>query len=260
VSGPRRVALVSGGSRGIGLGIARRLAADGLDLVIAGRRPATEVADALAELEALGAAVAYVAGDLAEPAAREALVVRALERFGAIDVLVNNAGVGSRDRGLDLLEVREENFEWLLRTNLVAPFFLTQRVARQMVEQRRRDPARQACVVHVTSVSAEVVSPSRADYCVSKAGLSMASRLWAARLAADGIPVYEVRPGVIATDMTAGVRERYDAFIAAGNLLEPRWGSPDDVGRAVAMLVRGDLPYATGQVLVVDGGLTMKRL
>ncbi|MBK8979739.1 MAG: 3-ketoacyl-ACP reductase [Planctomycetes bacterium] len=260
MSRDRRVAIVTGGSRGIGLGIARRLADAGLDLAIAGRRSATDVAEALDELRARGADVCYVAGDLADAEARDALVAGTLVRFGTIHVLVNNAGVGSRERGVDLLDTTAAAFEWLLRANLVAPHFLTQLVARHLVAGRRADPAFRACVVNVTSVSAEVVSPARADYCVAKAGLSMATKVWAARLAADGIPVYEVRPGVIATDMTAGVRERYDDYIAAGNLLEPRWGTPDDVGRAVAMLVRGELSYATGQVVTVDGGLTMKRL
>lgn len=255
-----RVAIVTGGTRGIGLGIARCLARDGCDLVLAGRRSKASVLGAIAELEGLGAQVHYVAGDLAERPARDQLVCEALQRFGAIHVLVNNAGAGSRDRGVDMLQVDEENFAWMLRTNLRSPFFLTQLVARHMVERRKADPQFRACIVNLSSVSAETASISRGDYCVAKAGLAMATKLWATRLAPEGIPVYEVRPGLILTDMTAAVKERYDAFIAAGNLAEARWGTPDDVGRAVALLVRGDLPYAPGQVLNVDGGLSWPRL
>jgi len=148
----------------------------------------------------------------------------------------------------------------VLRTNLQGPYFLTQAIARDQVERRRTDSSFAASIVFVTSVSADMVSPNRGEYCVSKAGLSMAARLFAARLAADGIPVFEVRPGVIATDMTAGVREAYDRRIADGLIPEARWGQPDDVGRAVAALVRGDVPYATGTIIDVDGGLSIPRL
>ena len=173
--------------------------------------------------------------------------------------LVNNAGRAPRVRA-DLLEAGEESFEELVRTNLQGPYFLTQAVARRMLEQRKADPSSFAAIVFVTSVSAEMASPSRGEYCVSKAGLSMAARLYAARLAADGIPVYEVRPGIIDTDMTAGVHDAYDRRIAEGLVPEGRWGQPDDVGRAVASLLRGDLSHATGTVVRVDGGLSIPRL
>jgi NAD(P)-dependent dehydrogenase (short-subunit alcohol dehydrogenase family) len=160
----------------------------------------------------------------------------------------------------DLLEAQEDSFEELLRANLQGPYFLTQAIARDQVEQRRADPSFPASIVFVTSVSAEMASPNRGEYCVSKAGLSMAARLFAVRLAAHGIPVFEVRPGIIATDMTAAVRDVYDRRIADGLVPELRWGQPDDVGRAVAALLRGDLPYATGTVVTVDGGLSLPRL
>jgi NAD(P)-dependent dehydrogenase (short-subunit alcohol dehydrogenase family) len=179
--------------------------------------------------------------------------------FGGVNALVNNAGRAPRVRA-DLLEASEESFEDLLRTNLQGPYFLTQAVARVMLERRAGDPAFPAAIVFVTSVSAELASINRGDYCVSKAGLSMGARLFAARLAADGIPVYEVRPGIIATDMTAGVKEIYDHRIAGGLVPERRWGQPDDVGKVVAALVRGDLPYATGSIVDVDGGLSIPRL
>jgi NAD(P)-dependent dehydrogenase (short-subunit alcohol dehydrogenase family) len=160
----------------------------------------------------------------------------------------------------DILDASPDSFDRLVRINLRGPYFLTQSAARWMVEQRRADPRFRGCVVFVTSVSAEVASTNRGDYCVSKAGLAMAAQLWAARLAEFGVDVYEVRPGIVATDMTAGVRQKYDAMIESGLLLDRRWGTPEDVGSAVAVLARGELPYATGQVIRVDGGATVKRL
>jgi 3-oxoacyl-[acyl-carrier protein] reductase len=255
----RRVALVTGGTRGIGLGIARALAGDGWALALGGRRPEAQVADVLADLRKDGGDALYVAGDVARPDDRARLVESVVSRFGAVHALVNNAGMAPRVR-TDLLEAGEESFEELVRTNLQGPYFLTQVVARRMLEQRKANPASFAAIVFVTSVSAEMASPSRGEYCVSKAGLSMAARLYAARLAADGIPVYEVRPGIIATDMTAGVHETYDRMIAEGLVPERRWGQPEDVGRAVASLLRGDLSHATGTIVRVDGGLSIPRL
>jgi 3-oxoacyl-[acyl-carrier protein] reductase len=201
----------------------------------------------------------YVRADVGSAADRSALVARATEEFGRIDVLVNNAGVAPTERR-DLLEATEESFDRLIGTNLKGPYFLTQAVANGMVAARRADPAAQPTIVFVTSVSSTVASTNRGEYCISKAGLSMAATLWAVRLAEFGIPVYEVRPGVIRTDMTSGVAERYDRLIAEGLIPQNRWGLPDDVGRAVAMLVRGDLAYSTGQGVMVDGGMTLGRL
>ena len=160
----------------------------------------------------------------------------------------------------DLLDASEESFEELIRTNLQGPYFLTQALARDMVARRQEAPEFAAAIVFVTSVSAEMASINRGEYCVSKAGLAMTVKLFAVRLAAHGIPVYEVRPGIIGTDMTAGVREVYDKRIADGLVPDARWGTAEDVGRTVAALVRGDLPYATGSVLHVDGGLGIPRL
>jgi NAD(P)-dependent dehydrogenase (short-subunit alcohol dehydrogenase family) len=255
----RRVALVTGGGRGIGLGIARALAREGCDLAICGTRPAAAVAEAVRELEGLGAAVQYVQADIASRDDRARLVGAVRERYGRLHVLVNNAGMAPRVRA-DILEASEESYEEVMRTNLQGPYFLTQAVARWMVEERRADPAAPLCIVNISSISATVASTNRGEYCLSKAGVSMATRLWAVRLAEFGIPVYEVRPGIIDTDMTAGVRARYDALIAGGLLLQARWGLPEDVGRAVAMLVRGDLGYSTGQVIWVDGGMSVPRL
>jgi len=160
----------------------------------------------------------------------------------------------------DILEASEESFQRLMRINLQGPYFLTQAAANWMIEQSRSNRLFRGCIVNISSISATVASPSRGEYCISKAGVSMATQLWATRLGEFGIGVYEVRPGVIKTDMTAPVTEKYDKLIAEGLCVQPRWGMPEDVGRAVAMLVRGDLPYSTGQVIMVDGGMTLQRL
>jgi NAD(P)-dependent dehydrogenase (short-subunit alcohol dehydrogenase family) len=255
----RRVALVTGGTRGIGLGIARALARDGFDLVVCGVREDVHVAPVLAELRAEGAAAHYVRADVGERGDRECLVSEVRERLGRLHVLVNNAGVGPRVRA-DILEAEEASFERLVRVNLQGPYFLTQSLARWMLEQKEADAAWSGAIVFVTSCSATMVSTNRGEYCVSKAGLAMASQLWAVRLAEAGIPVYEVRPGIVRTDMTAGVAEKYDRLIAEGVVPQRRWGLPDDVGRVVAALARGDAPYSTGAVVSVDGGLTIPRL
>lgn len=255
----RRAALVTGGTRGIGFGIARALAGKGFDLALNGVRDEGAVATVLGELRALGGEAHYVRADIGDRSDRERLVSTVRERLGRLHVLVNNAGVAPQARA-DILEAGEESFDRVLGVNLKGPYFLTQSVARWMAEQKEDNDEYAACVVNVTSISATVASPNRGEYCVSKAGLAMASQLWAVRLAAFGIPVYEVRPGIIDTDMTAGVRERYDALINAGLVPERRWGTPEDVGRAVATLATGELPYATGAVMVVDGGLTLPRL
>jgi len=251
-----RVALVTGGTRGIGLGIARALAAEGWALALCGVRDADEVRGVLDELEGRAA---YFQADVSRVEDRARLAAAIGERYGAVDALVNNAGRAPRVRA-DILDATEDSFEELMRINLQGPYFLTQALARQMVGRKTADPSFAGAIVFVTSVSAEMVSIARGEYCVSKAGLAMAARLFAVRLAPLGIPVYEVRPGIIATDMTAAVREIYDARIADGLVPERRWGQPDDVGRTVAALVRGDLPYATGSIIHVDGGLSLPRL
>jgi NAD(P)-dependent dehydrogenase (short-subunit alcohol dehydrogenase family) len=255
----RRVALVTGGTRGIGLGIARALAAEGFDLALCGVREEDEIASVLIELRRGGTTAHYFRADVGVSADRRRLVALVGERLGRLHVLANNAGVAPRVRA-DLLEAGEDSFERLLRVNLQGPYFLTQAVARWMLEQRRDDPAWSGAIVFVTSTSATMASTSRGDYCVSKAGLAMAARLWAARLAEAGIPVYEVRPGIIRTDMTAPVAEKYDRLIGEGVVPQGRWGTPEDVGRVVAALARGDAPYSTGAVVTVDGGLTIPRL
>lgn len=235
-----KTALVTGGTRGIGKAIARALARDGWRLALCGTRPSAR---------GLPRGALYVQADVADPAARARLVKAA----GRIDLLVNNAGISHRVR-CDLLDADEAEFERIFRTNAQGPFFLTQLVARGMVRRRR------GCIINISSISATHASPTRGAYCLSKAAVAMSTKIWAARLAPHGIPVYEVRPGVIATDMTAPVKAKYDRLIAAGLTLEPRWGRSDDVAKAVALLARGELSYATGQVIMVDGGLAVQRL
>lgn len=255
----QHAAVVTGGTRGIGLAISRELARDGWDLLLSGQRPAADIARVLDELRGLGRGVEYVAGDIADAATRTTIVSRAHERYGAVHALINNAGRAPRVRA-DLIDATEDSFEEVLRTNLQGPYFLTQAIARGMLDRSRADASFRAVIVFITSVSAHMVSTNRGDYCVSKAGLAMAAALFAVRLAPHRIPVYDVRPGIIATDMTSAVKDTYDRRIADGLVPEGRWGQPDDVGRVVRVLLRGDLPYATGSVIHLDGGLSIARL
>ena len=254
-----RSALITGGTRGIGLGIARALARDGWDLLLSGQRKPADVASIVAELGRLGVNVDYLDGNIADTGDRAAILDRARARYGTINALVNNAGRAPRVRA-DIVDATEDSFEEVLRTNLQGPYFLTQAVARNMLERVRTDPTFRCAIVFITSVSAQMISINRGEYCISKAGLAMAASLFAVRLAPHGIPVYDVRPGVIATDMTSAVKDTYDRRIADGLVPEARWGQPDDVGRTVCALLRGDLPYATGSVIHVDGGLSLPRL
>ncbi len=227
--------------------------------MIAGVRTADQVGDMMNELKLLSPAVHYCQADISRANDRQKLIDATRSAFGRLDVLVNNAGVAPSVRA-DILEAGEESFDRLVSINLKGPYFLTQLAAKMMVEQKKAEPDFRGRIVSVSSISATVVSTNRGDYCISKAGVAMATQLWAARLAEFDIDVYEIRPGVIATDMTAGVKEKYDAMFAGGLTLEKRWGQPEDVGKVVAMLARGDLPYSTGQVLTIDGGLTQRRL
>lgn len=256
-----KIALVTGGSRGIGFGIASALAAEKWDIIINGIRPEAAVTEPLAALRQHGVRVGYAPGDVGSAQGR-ASIVQAVERFvgdAPLNLLVNNAGVAPRVRA-DLLETSEESYDYVVDTNLKGVFFLTQSFARKMVAAKRADSRVSAAIINITSISATVVSINRGEYCIAKAGLSMLSQLFATRLGPEGVPVYEVRPGVIKTDMTAGVTEKYDRLIANGLSVQPRWGYPEDVGRSVAALARGDFGFSSGQVFMVDGGLTIPRL
>jgi 3-oxoacyl-[acyl-carrier protein] reductase len=258
IGSDRRVAAVTGGARGIGLGISTALAGEGFDLAICGQRAEADVAQILAALREKGARVMYTRADISKTDDRASFMEEIRASYGSLHVLVNNAGIAPKVRA-DILEAGEESFDELVRVNLKGPYFLTQAAARWMIEQRS-DTNWRGCIVNITSISAEVASVNRGDYCLTKAALGMSSKLWSVRLAEHGIPVYEVRPGIIKTDMTAGVTAKYDALIAQGLVPQKRWGLPEDVGRAVASLARGDLAYSTGQVLMVDGGMTLQRL
>ncbi len=252
-------ALVTGGARGIGLGISRALAKEGISVGIIGTRPAEAVSAVLKELRGFGVEVAYAQADIADSVGRNRALGEIVAQLGPLNFLVNNAGVAPKVRA-DILEATEESFEHVVRTNLEGPYFLTQAVAQRMVVSKTDDSDFCAAIVNISSISATVPSVSRGEYCISKAGVSMATRLWAVRLAEFGIPVYEIRPGVIKTDMTAAVEAKYDKLLSEGLCLQPRWGFPEDIGRAVAMLLRGDLAYSTGQVINVDGGMGIQKL
>ncbi len=257
--GSSKVALVTGGSRGIGLAIARALGSSGFRLALCGRRSEQEVAPQLDALRQEGMTVLYVRSDVGQSQARRDLVRTVRDELGALHVLVNNAGMAPRVRA-DLLEATEESFWEVLRTNLAGPYFLTQQCAIWMLEQQQVDSAWSGCIVNISSMSAVVASVNRGEYCLSKAALSMATKLWATRLGEFGIPVYEVRPGVVRTDMTAAVEDAYSALLQSGLTIERRWGVPEDVATAVAALVGGQIPYSTGHVVWIDGGLTVQRL
>ncbi|CAM3412951.1 3-ketoacyl-ACP reductase [Occultella aeris] len=252
-----KVALVTGGNRGIGLGITKELLGEGYAVAILATRE--EPTELIAELSELGE-VSYVRGSVAELADHRRYVDAALERWGRIDLLVNNAGVAPAERN-DLLVATPESFDRVLEINLRGPYFLTQLVANAMIERRAQDPdGVVGTIINVSSISAQAVSVNRGEYCISKAGVGMATQLWAVRLAPEGIVVYEVRPGVIATDMTAGVKEKYDAQFAGGLAPIPRWGTPLDVAGAVVQLSAGRMPYSTGDVINVGGGMQIPRL
>ena len=260
----RKVALVTGASRGIGRAIAIELARVKYDVMInyaTNQAAADETCAAVVAASEPEIHVETCRASIADPAERDHLVRETRARFGRLDLLVNNAGIAP-SRRVDLLDATVESFDEVVGTNLKGPYFLTQAVARWMIEQRSSGAAAEysPAIVNITSVSAYAASPERGDYCISKAGLSMMTKLYAARLAAEGIRVYEIRPGVISTDMTAGVKEKYDRLIDADLTPIKRWGTPEDVGRAVAAIATGLLPFSTGEVINVDGGFHLRRL
>ena len=254
-----KVALITGGSRGIGLGIAIELAKAGFDLAINGIRDESAVFETLEELRGNGVQVAYFQGDVSKKEDRVNMVEAIFQRFGKVNVLVNNAGISPKERK-DILEATEESFEHLINVNLQGPYFLTQTIANAMIQQKNQSAEEFFCIINVSSVSATVASVNRGEYCISKAGIAMATKLWAARLGEFDIPVYEVQPGVIKTDMTSGVQSKYDQLFANGLAIQKRWGLPSDIGKVVAAMATQMLPYSTGQVVQVDGGMTINRL
>ena len=254
--GERPVAIISGGRRGIGLGVAKALAADGFDIALTGLGEPVENDPALAELKSLGTKGIYVQSDLARLETHQQAISAITDAYGRIDCLVNNAGIASVVRG-DFLDLSPENFDTIINTNLRGTVFFTQAVLKAMLGQPEKFPR---SVVNITSVSSGMSSPERLDYCISKAGLSSFSQGLALRLAETGISVFEVRPGIIRSDMTAGVSAKYDRLIEEGLVPMKRWGEPEDIGRIVSGLASGKFGFATGTVIDADGGLSIGRL
>jgi len=255
----QKTALITGGSRGIGYGIAVALAQQGYNLAINGVRSEDQVQGQLNILKNHNIEVIYCQGNIGDREDRHNIITKTIDHYRTIDVLVNNAGVAPIVRQ-DILELDEENYDRLLDINLKGTFFFTQRVANQMLKDKEGNPAYNPCIISITSISAEVASVNRGEYCMSKAGLSMMTKLFASRLGEANIPVYEVQPGIISTDMTSGAKEKYDKLIHEGLTLEKRWGTPEDIGKIVAALAKGEIPYATGQVIHADGGMGVRRL
>jgi len=255
----RRTALVTGARRGIGRGIALALAARGFDVIVNDIERDAAAEETLAAIAQHGVRAAFLLGDVADRSGHAAFVDAAYAPFGRLDCLVNNAGVSVLSRG-DLLDVSDASYDRAMRVNLDGPFFLTQHVARRMITEAPATPEGARSIVFISSINAEIVAVERGEYCLSKTGVSMMAKLYAARLGPHGIAVYEIRPGIIRTDMTAGAKHRYDPMIAGGLTPFARWGEPEDIGRTVAVLASGDLPFSTGAAFAVDGGLHMHRL
>jgi 3-oxoacyl-[acyl-carrier protein] reductase len=253
-----KVAIITGGTRGIGLGISKALASEGWDLSICGVRKESEVSS-LQELSEYGISTLYVQADIGVEEDRNKLIKKTGDFFGRLDLLVNNAGVAPLERN-DLLNTSSESYDRVMNINLKGPHFLTQSAANWMIKQKEDNSAFTGKIIFIGSVSSTLASVNRGEYCISKAGIAMAAQLWAIGLGEYDIPVYEIRPGITHTDMTAGVSAKYDEMIKNGLLVQARWGMPEDIGKAALMLARGGLPYSTGQVIMVDGGMTLGRL
>ena len=255
----KETALITGGSRGIGLGIAKELAKAEFNIAINGIRKEKEVESVINDLKKFGGKVIYIRGDVSKKAERSVIYKKLISEFGRLNVLINNAGVAPRERK-DILEADEEIYDEVLNINLKGPYFLTRLFANHMVDIKKKEPEFHCCIINVSSVSATIASVNRGEYCISKAGIAMATKLWAARLGEFNIPVFEIRPGIIKTDMTAGVKEKYDRLFEEGLNLQRRWGVPSDIGKAALALATGLLNYSTGQVIQVDGGMTIQQL
>lgn len=256
---PKKVAIVTGSTRGIGRAIARKLSDDGFAVVVSGTRAKDAYGETVAWMDEPGRDTFYVEANVAKTDERAHLVEAVVERYGRIDVLVNNAGVAPKVRA-DILEMSEESWDRVLGINCKGNMFTTQAVANEMIRERKAGILHHGIIVNVSSCSATVSSPSRAEYCVSKAGISMLTKVYADRLAGEGINVYEVRPGVIKTDMTSTVHEKYNKLIEQGTFPIARWGYPEDIAQAVAAFANNSFPYTTGNYIDVDGGFHIQRL
>ncbi len=253
------IALVTGARRGIGASVAKALAGRGFDLVLADIEAGSEAGAVVKAVETLKRRARFIRADIADVAGLKGFVGKAWKEFGTLDCLVNNAGVQVKSRG-DLLDVTPESFDRLMTVNLRGTFFLTQEVARRMAAEKRPARAPHRSIVTISSVNAVTAAINRGEYCMSKSALAMMNKLFALRLAGHGVHCYEIRPGVIATEMTAPAKERYDKFIAEGNIPIARWGKPRDIGEAVATLASGALPFSTGDSFAIDGGLHIAKM
>ena len=254
-----KVALITGGSRGIGLGIAQALAQAGFDLVINGVRDKIQAEENLQILRTKEIRLMYCQGNIAIDADRSRIIDQVKSEFGRLDILINNAGIAPRIR-TDLLHMTTESYDEVMNTNLKGPLFLSQSIANWMIELKKELQDYHPMIINISSISATVASVMRGEYCISKAGISMMTQLFAVRLAEYNIPVYEIRPGIIASDMTSTVKSKYDKLIDEGLTLIRRWGQPEDIGKAVVSIASGAFPYTTGQVFMVDGGMLVDRL
>ena len=249
----KKTAIVTGGAGGIGFGISQQLAADGYNIAIFGTRDISAVSDKIEQLNVAGSDTMYYSGNIANVDDCCAFSKKTVEKYGKIDVLVNNSGVAPKQRA-DILETTEESIDYVFGVNIKGAFFMSQAVARHMIEQN------DGVIINISSISAYTASVNRPEYCMSKAALSMMTALFADRLAGNGIRVYEIRPGIIRTNMTEPVVEKYDSMIADGVFPVARWGYPEDVAKAVAALANGMFPYSTGEIINVDGGFHLRRI
>jgi len=254
-----KIAIITGSGGGIGRGIAVELARAGWTIIVNDIGNLEPPRITLDLVQAAGSDGRIILADITSAADRERLVNETLDAYGCIDLLVNNAGIAPRKR-MDILEVGEQSMNEVLAVNMIGPFFLTQLVAKKMIELIAKKIIEAPKIVNISSISAYTSSTSRPEYCISKAGVSMSTLLYADRLAEEGINVYEIRPGIIATPMTAGVKDKYERLIAEGLTPIKRWGQPEDIGKAVAAIAAGSLPFSTGQVIDVDGGFHIRRL
>ncbi len=254
-----KVALITGGSRGIGLGIAKSLAEKGYSLAINGVRDEGGITQVIKELKTLGQEVIYCQGDISKAEDRTNIIDKTLNHYGQLNVLINNAGVAPKIRK-DMLEVTEEDFDYMMDINQKGTFFMSQLAAKELIRQKAADPEFDACMVNITSISARTASTNRVEYCMAKASLSIMSTSFAVKMSEYAIPVYEIQPGIITTDMTAVVNDKYTKMAKEGFVLEKRMGTPEDVGTTVATLVTGQMPYMTGQMFAADGGMGIWKL
>jgi len=256
----KKVALITGSARGIGKGIALELAKENVNIAVNDLKDNEKAKRATQQCREQGVSAEFFPADISDAADRKELIEGVKEEFGRLDMLVNNAGVSPKERR-DILEASEESFDRLMNINLKGPYFLTQLASKWMINQKEEYPERDLFIVNISSMSAYTSSPERGDYCVSKAGISMMTKLYADRLADDGINVYEIRPGIIKTSMTESVTDKYDRLIKEEGITPiKRWGQPEDIGKAVVAIAKGYHLYSTGEVFNLDGGFHLQRL